>query len=732
MKKKKKNSSSKKKVTRLASSTRRANRRAHSMSRRELAEQILSVFVKRPGEILNYKQVSKELNITSAVLRKQVYSIMEDLTFDHLLLEVDRGRFKYTAQGHIVVGTFQRDNRGNNTVEPDDGSTPIDIADGNAGHALCGDRVKAQLFAKRKGKNLEAEVIEIIERARHEFVGKVEQSQSYAFLITDDKRIGTDVFLPKENLNGAKNNDKVIARISDWPRNAKNPIGEVIAVLGPQGENNTEMHAILAQYGLPYKYPENVEKAADKLPSDLGRGELKDREDFRNATTFTIDPADAKDFDDALSFEKLEDGKYRIGVHIADVSHYVTPGDIIDKEAFERGNSIYLVDRTVPMLPERLCNDLCSLKPDVDRLAYSCIFTMNDNAKVLDYQIARTVVHSDRRFSYEEAQQVIETGEGDLKDEILKLNELAKILRDKRFKNGAIGFESQEVRFRLDEKGKPLGVYIKESKEANHLIEEFMLLANRTVAAHIGKVKDKRTKPKTFVYRIHEQPDQDKMLNLKDFIGKFGYKLRTSGSNLEISDSFNRLLNDVHGKKEEVLISTIAIRSMAKARYSTDNIGHYGLAFEYYTHFTSPIRRYPDLMVHRLLTQYMEGGKSADKEVYEEACKHCSETEIIAAQAERDSIKYKQVEYMQNFLGKTFDGIISGVAEWGIYVELNDSRCEGLVPMRSLTNDFYIYDEANYCLIGRRTNQKYTIGDKVTVKVATANLEKRQIDFELM
>ncbi|MFC4665797.1 ribonuclease R [Falsiporphyromonas endometrii] len=727
--KKKRNITSKKKVS---GSKKKANRRAHQMTRRQLTENILSTFAKRPGEILNYKQISRDLNISSAALRQQVFSIMQDLAFDHLLLEVDRGRFKYNALGHIIEGVFQRDHRGNNKLLPDDGSTPIDIADCNSNHALTGDRVRAQLFAKRKGKNLEAEIIQIVERKDQQLVGVIEVSPSYAFFVTDDKKVGTDVFIPKEELNGAKDNDKVICKITDWPSNAKNPLGRVIAVLGPQGDNNAEMHAILAQYGLPYKYPENVEKEADKLSLDLTKEVLKGREDFRKVTTFTIDPADAKDFDDALSFEKMGENKYQIGVHIADVSHYVTPKSVIDEEAFSRGNSIYLVDRTIPMLPEKLCNDLCSLKPNVDRLAYSCIFTMNDEAKILEYHITRTIINSDRRFSYEEAQQVIETGEGDLKEEILKLNQLAQTLRDKRFKNGAIGFESQEVKFKLDEKGKPIGVYIKESKEANHLIEEFMLLANRTVATHIGKVKDKRTKPKTFVYRIHEQPDQDKMLNLRDFIGKFGYKLKTSGSNLEISDSFNKLLSDVHGKKEETLISTIAIRSMAKARYSTENIGHYGLAFDYYTHFTSPIRRYPDLMVHRLLTEYLNGGKSQNQEKYEEACKHCSETELIAAQAERDSIKYKQVEYMQSYLGKVFDGIISGVAEWGLYVELSESHCEGLVPMRSLDNDFYIYDEQNYCLIGRRTKQRYTIGDKVTVKLAAANLERRQIDFELV
>jgi ribonuclease R len=516
----------------------------------------------------------------------------------------------------------------------------------------------------------------------------------------------------------------------EWPEKAKNPIGQVIDILGAAGDNTTEMHAILAEFGLPYVYPASVERAADRIPDEIPEEEIAKREDFRKVTTFTIDPKDAKDFDDALSARKLDNGLWEVGVHIADVSHYVKEGGIIDKEAEKRATSVYLVDRTIPMLPERLCNLLCSLRPNEDKLAYSVIFTLNDKAEVIDSHIAHTLIHSDRRFTYEEAQAIIETGEGDYKEEVLALDKLAKKLREKRFTNGAINFDRYEVRFEIDEKGKPISVYFKESKDANKLVEEFMLLANRTVAEKIGKVA-KGKKAKVFPYRIHDLPDPEKLENQSQFIARFGYKVRTSGTKSDISKSINGLLDNVHGKKEENLIETVSIRAMQKARYSTHNIGHYGLAFDYYTHFTSPIRRYPDLMVHRLLTKYLDGGRSVQEAKYEDLCEHSSLMEQTAASAERASIKYKQVEFMSERLGLVYDGVISGVTEWGLYVEINENKCEGMIPLRELDDDYYEFDEKNYCLRGRRNHRVYSLGDDITIKVARANIEKKQLDFTL-
>ena len=526
--------------------------------------------------------------------------------------------------------------------------------------------------------------------------------------------------------------DKAIVKVVEWPDKAKNPIGQVIDILGKAGDNTTEMHAILAEFGLPYVYPASVEKAADKIPAEIPAEEYAKREDFRNITTFTIDPKDAKDFDDALSVRKLKDNLWEVGVHIADVTHYVTEGGIIDKEAEKRATSVYLVDRTIPMLPERLCNFICSLRPDEEKLAYSAIFEMTDKGEVKNSRIVHTVIKSDRRFTYEEAQQIIETKEGDFKEEILKLDSLAKILREKRFAAGAINFDRYEVKFEIDEKGKPVSVYFKESKDANKLVEEFMLLANRTVAEKIGRVP-KNKKPKVFPYRIHDLPDPEKLDNLSQFIARFGYKLRTSGTKTDVSKSINHLLDDIQGKKEENLIETVSIRAMQKARYSVHNIGHYGLAFDYYTHFTSPIRRYPDMMVHRLLTKYLDlGGRSVSEQKYEALCEHSSGMEQIAANAERASIKYKQVEYMTERLGQTYDGVISGVTEWGLYVELNENKCEGMIPIRDLDDDYYEFDEKNYCLRGRRKKRTYSLGDAITIKVARANLEKKQLDFALI
>lgn len=707
----------------------RSGRRNKRMTKEEMQNAIVDIFQGNPQSVMNYKQVSKLMGVEAAPQKLMINSLMEDLAMDDILLEIERGRYRYNDLGLIVEGTFERRSNGRNSFIPEAGGAPIFIAERNSAHAMHGDKVRVQLFAKRRGRAPEAAVIEVLEHKRATFVGKIQIHRDFAFLVTEDRTLANDIFIPKDKLNNAQKGDKVIARILEWPEESKNPIGEVQAVLGPAGDNDAEMNAILAEFGLPYIYPKEVEEAANQLDGLITDEELARREDFRSVLTFTIDPKDAKDFDDALSFRVLDGNSYEVGVHIADVSYFVQEGGIIDAEAYNRATSIYLVDRTIPMLPERLSNDLCSLRPDEEKYAYSCIFRMDDTAKVLDYRIVRTVIKSDRRFAYEEAQAVIETGEGDCKEAILKLNELAQRLREERFQHGAIAFERKEVRFEIDEKGRPLGVIVKESKEANKLIEEFMLLANRTVAEHIGQ-ETKGKKAKTFIYRIHDLPDPDKLETLSDFIRRFGYKLRTTGSNVDVSRSINSLLDNIQDKPEENLISTIAIRSMAKAIYSTDNIGHYGLAFNYYSHFTSPIRRYPDLMAHRLLTRYLSGGSSVDRNEYEEKCKHSSAMEQLAASAERASIKYKQVEFMAEYLGKVFDGVISGVTEWGLYVELKENMCEGLVPIRSLDDDYYEYDDKNFCLTGRRFHHKYSLGDAITVRVVQANLDRKQLDFE--
>jgi ribonuclease R len=660
-----------------------------------------------------------------------VVNILYNLVTDDIVEEVAPGKFKYVSRGKVVVGVFERRSNGKNMVKLAEGGDPIIVSEQNSNRAMNGDTVEVMLSAKRRGATNEGAVVAILKTKPQTFVGVLEIQPNFAFLITDNKVLANDIFIPKNKLKGGKSGQKAVVRITEWPERAKNPFGEVIDILGDAGDNNTEIHAILAEFGLPYKYPEAIEKAAEAIPTDITAEEIAKREDFRQITTFTIDPKDAKDFDDALSFRKLPSGLYEVGVHIADVSHYVLPDSALDKEAYSRATSIYLVDRVIPMLPERLSNGLCSLRPNEEKLCFSAIFEMNEQAEVKTSRVCRTVINSDRRFTYEEAQAVIETGEGDFKDEILSLNKLAKTMKERRFAAGAINFDRHEVKFDIDEKGKPVDVYFKVTKDSNHLIEEFMLLANKTVAELIGKTP-KGKNAKTFIYRVHDVPNPEKMENFAEFIRRFGYKLKTDGTKTDVSKSINKLLDRVQGTNEEDMIETIAIRTMAKAVYSTVNIGHYGLAFEHYSHFTSPIRRYPDMMVHRLLERYLSAGRSVNAEKYEEMCKHCSDMEQLSANAERASIKYKQVEFLSERLGQTFDGVISGVNEWGFYVEINANKCEGMVPMRDLDDDYYEFDHKNYCLVGRKNKKIYRLGSPVTIQIARANLEKKQVDFRLV
>lgn len=712
-------------------SKRKEKKAGKHMKKSELADKLVTFFEMRPSEYFVLKQLFRTLHLTTHPLKMLCVDILNDMVEDGYLQINEKGEFKLNGHGRVMTGIFQRKSTGTNTFIPDDGSEPIHIAERNSMHAMNNDKVRIALCATRKRRTIEGEVIEIIERANDTFVGTLKVEKYYAFLLTESRTLANDIFIPKDKLKGGKNGDKAVVRIVEWPEDAKNPIGQVMDVLGQAGDNTTEMHAILAEFGLPYVYPHAVEAAADKISDVITEADYAEREDFRSITTFTIDPKDAKDFDDALSIRAIKPGLWEVGVHIADVTHYVKEGSCIDKEAEKRATSVYLVDRTIPMLPERLCNLLCSLRPNEEKLAFSAIFEMNDKAEVKKHRIVKTVIKSDRRFTYEEAQTVIETGEGEYKDEILKLNELAQILRKNRMAAGAVDFDRVEVRFDIDEKGRPISVYFKESKEANKLIEEFMLLANRTVAECIGKVPQNK-KAKVFPYRIHDLPDPDKLENLNWFVNRFGYKLRTSGSKAEVSKSLNKLLADIRGKKEQNLIEMVSLKAMQKAKYSTHNIGHYGLAFDYYTHFTSPIRRFPDMMVHRLLARYLAGGRTAQEAKYEELCEHSSEMEQIAANAERASIKYKQVEFMGERLGQEFEGTISGVTEWGIYVEINENKCEGMIPMRELDDDYYDFDEKSYCLTGRRYHKKYSLGDPICIRVVRANLERKQLDFALV
>ena len=708
------------------------------LNKRNMTDLITDWFRDNQDSTISVKRLYDELKLKTHPMRSMCLDIVLDLVEDGFLKEKD-GQFCLMQKSKFIDGVLQRRVGGKNFLVPDDGSDPIFVAERNSAGAVNGDRVRIVLFARRPHSGPEGEVTEILKRAKDTFVGTLQVKGKFAYLVTPD-RSDRDIFIPLSGLKKGRDGEKAVVKVVEWPDTPdRNPVGKVIDILGAAGENNTEMHAILAEYGLPYSYPENVEQAADQIPSEISDEALAGREDFRNVVTFTIDPRDAKDFDDALSIRPIKKGLWEVGVHIADVSYYVQEGTIIDKEAYKRATSVYLVDRTIPMLPEKLCNNLCSLRQDEDKLTYSVILEMTDAGVVKRSHIARTVIRSNRRFTYEEVQAIIEREQqggkeplpGDeFKTEIMTLDSLAKILRDKRMADGALSFDRVEVRFDIDEKGHPISVFFKESKDANKLVEEFMLLANRTVAESIGNVRGGN--PKTFVYRVHDEPDPERMETLKNFVAKFGYKLKATGEPTDMAKSMNKMLAQVKGTKEQELIETISIRSMQKACYTTENIGHYGLASKYYTHFTSPIRRYPDLMVHRLLTRYLNGGRTVSQPKYEEYCEHCSGQEQLAEQAERASIKYKQVEYMSDRMGQVFDAVISGVTEWGIYAEIVDNKCEGMIPIRSLGGDYFEFDDKNYSLIGQRTRKRYRLGDHIKIKVARCNLEKKQMDYELV
>lgn len=719
------------------------------MNKSKLTDALTGFFQTQPGQTFSYKQIFKALNLKTHPLKMLAIDIMDEMAWDDFLSRVGDNAYTLNTKGQVQEGTFIRKANGKNTFQPDDGGTPVFVSERNSMSALNGDRVRVQFMARRQKHIKEAMVIEIIKRKKDTFVGRLRVDHDIAFLITQENLFVHDILIPKKKLKGGKTDDRAVVKITQWPdAEHKNLVGEVVDVLGPAGNNDVEMNTILVQYGLPYKYPKAVEDAANKITGEVTAKDLEEREDFRDTWTCTIDPKDAKDFDDALSIRRLDGGLYEVGVHIADVSHYVKEGDIIDREAQKRATSIYLVDRTIPMLPEHLCNFVCSLRPNEEKLCFSAVFTLDGNADVKNYRIVHTVIKSNRRYAYEEVQQLLEdngikdgTGQpappapaegykGEYAEELITLDRLAKKLREKRFKNGSVNFETEELHFDIDETGKPIRCYFKRSKDANKLVEEFMLLANRTVAESVGKVKKPKV-PKTLPYRIHDNPDPQKFENLRQFSAKFGYKLGSSGTKGAAARSINKLMAEVEGKREAKLLQTIALRSMMKAKYSTHNIGHFGLAFDYYTHFTSPIRRYPDTMVHRLLTRYQQGGRSANKNKYEELCEHCSDMEQIAQNAERDSIKYKMVEFMGDHLGESYDAHISGIQSYGIYCEIDENHCEGMVPMRDLDDDYYDFDEKNYCLIGRRHHHRYQLGDAIRITVAKTNLERKQLDFTI-
>jgi ribonuclease R len=696
-----------------------------------LTQLISNVFEKSGNQPMNFKQVAGKLNIIDPDSKATILEILEDETENGIFLEVSKGKYKLHEVKAFMTGKIDMANDGSAFLIPDDEfEKDIYIAPRKLRTALHGDKVKLHVYANSKGKRKEGEVVEITQRAKMEFTGIVKLSQHFAFFIPDDRKMLHDIFIPLEDLNGAKNGVKALARIVDWPDGAKNPVGMIKSILGRQGENDTEMNAILAEYGFPLKFPDEVEQEATAISKVIEQKEIDKRRDFRDILTFTIDPFDAKDFDDAISFKKLENGNYEVGVHIADVSHYVIPDTALDKEAFDRGTSVYLVDRVIPMLPESLSNGLCSLRPNEEKLCFSAVFELDPEAQLVNEWFGRTVIFSDRRFAYEEVQEIIEAKEGDYVEEILTLNDLAYKLRDRKFKHGAISFESTEVKFKLDEHGKPIGVYVKERKDAHKLIEDFMLLANKKVAEFIAK-KGKGKNKYTFVYRAHDSPKPESLANFAQFALKFGHKISTK-SDRDTAKSLNKLMADVEGTKEQNVLTQLAIRSMAKAIYTTKSSSHYGLAFDFYTHFTSPIRRYPDVMAHRLLQHYLDDGSSVNADHYEKMCQHASQMEKKAADAERASIKYKQAEYLQDNIGQTYLGIISGVTEWGMYVEIQENKCEGMIRLRDISDDFYTLDEKNYCIIGQKKKRTYQLGDEVRIKVKRVDLGKRQIDFSLV
>ena len=717
------------------------------------AKQILKIFANNPFDSFNHKQISSRVGAHDKGSRQLVIATLQELAEAKILVadENARGKYKINPKNinddllpkNYLIGTIDMKQTGKAYVIPqDENREDVLISANNTHHALHGDTVKVLMFPQRKMHKPEGQVVEVLKRARTRFVGIIQKQDRFAFLISDSRTMVVDIFIPLNELNGAQDGEKGVVEMTDWPERMNNPVGHVVKRLGQPGDNNVEMQSILAEYDFPLDFPKEAEKEAEKIVPPVEK-DLEGRKDFRKVTTFTIDPADAKDFDDALSFRRMRNGNYEVGVHIADVSHYVKPGTAIDREAYERGTSVYLVDRTIPMLPEKLCNGVCSLRPNEDKLCFSVLMELNEKAEVLKTWFGKSVINSDTRYSYEEAQEVIDSGavahpEHKKTDEaILELHKLATIMRTERYKEGAINFESQEVKFILDENSKPLGVYIKESKEANWLIEEFMLLANKMVAERIGKLPEqkkgegKKAHAKTFVYRVHDEPNPEKLNTFVEFVGKLGFKMKV-GSRQALAHSYNNLFQTIAGRGEEYMIDTIAIRTMSKAYYSTENIGHYGLGFRFYTHFTSPIRRYPDLMVHRLLEHYLGGGASADAEVYEEYCRHCSQMEKRAADAERTSVKYKQAEFLSDKLGETFPALISGVSKWGIYAEIEGNKCEGMIPIGSLQGDYYMLDEDNYQVIGRRFGKTYKLGMPVTIRVKHVDMLKKLIDFELV